>query len=67
MSDLSLALLQVFILACIVTAIEFWSSLRSKKDLSHSYLNSIATGGGFIIYAAIDYLIIVPGSNFIIA
>jgi hypothetical protein len=45
----------------------FWSSRHSQKDLSHSYMKSIMAGGGFIIYAAIDYLMIVPGSNFLIA
>jgi hypothetical protein len=44
----------------------FWSSWHSKKDLSHSYLKSFVAGGGFIIYAAIDYLMIVPGSDFLI-
>jgi hypothetical protein len=67
MSYLSQAVLLVFVLACVVMAEAFWSSWHSKKDLGHSYLKSVATGGFFMIYAAIDYLMIVPGSNFLIA
>ena len=66
MNDLPYAILLVFVLACAVMAEAFWSSWHSKKDLSHSYLKSFVAGGGFIIYAAIDYLMIVPGSDFLI-
>ena len=67
MSDLPRAIFLVLALTCVVMAEAFWSSWHSKKDLPHSYLKSIAAGVGFIIYAAIDYLMIVPGSNFLIA
>ena len=57
------AVLLVFVLACIVMAEAFWSGLHSEKNLRQSFHKSITMGCGFLIYAVIDYLMIVPGAN----
>jgi len=61
------AVLIVSVLACIVMAEAFWSSLHNKKSLLHSFYKSVVMGSVFLIYAVIDYLLIVPGANFLIA
>lgn len=67
MGYLSQAILLVFVLTCAMMVEAFWSSWYSEKDLTTSYSKSIATGVYFVIYAGIDYLMIVPGSNYLIA
>ena len=67
MSYLLKAILLVFVLAGAVMAEAFWSSMHNEKGLTHSFHNSIAAGGVFVIYAVIDYLMIVPGTNYLIA
>jgi hypothetical protein len=62
-----LAILLVFVLACAMMAEAFWSSLHIGKDFTHSFHKSIATGIGFVIYAGINYLMIVPGANYVIS
>jgi uncharacterized membrane protein YphA (DoxX/SURF4 family) len=66
MSYLSQAVLLVFVLACVMMVEAFWSSWHSEKDLPHSYFKSIVTGIGFVIYAGIDYLMIIPSGNYVI-
>lgn len=61
------AILFVFVLTCLVTFETFRSSLYGGKDLSQSIYKSITTGIGFIIYAGIDYLMIVPGANYVMS
>ena len=67
MSYLSQANLLVLVLTCAMTVEAFWSSWHNGKDLPHAYSKSIATGICFLIYAGIDYLMIVPGANYLIA
>ena len=67
MGHLFKAILIVLVLTCAMMAEAFWSSWRSEKSLSHSLRNSVAMGSGFIIYAGIDYLMIVPGADYLIA
>lgn len=67
MSYMLQAVLLVFVLACAVMAEAFWSGMRSERSLSHSLAQSIVTGGGFILYAVIDYLLIVPGAGYLMA
>ena len=65
MNYLLQAVLLVFVLTCILMAEAFWSGLHSERGLSYSLEKSIMTGGGFILYAVLDYLLIVPGQNYL--
>lgn len=67
MSYLFQAVMFVFILACAMMVESFWSSWYSKKNMSYALYKSIATGIGFIVYAGIDYLLIAPGSSYVMA
>jgi hypothetical protein len=74
MSYLFGAILLVFVLACLMLAEMFWSwsSLFGEKSLSNSLNISVAAGGVFAIYAGIDYvvldyLMLVPGTSYVIA
>ncbi len=58
-------ILIVAVLACTLMAEALWSSLRNDKNFTHSIAKSLATGGGFAVYAAIDYLMIAPGANYL--
>ncbi len=58
-----LAILLAFVLACAMMAEAFWSSLHSGKDLNHALHKSIATGVGFVLYAGMDYFMVVHGTN----
>lgn len=61
------AILLVFALGCALMVEAYWSSLHSEKSVAHALFKSIATGSGFVIYAGIDYLMIVPGMNYVMA
>lgn len=67
MGDLFQATLLVCILTCAMMAEAFWSCWYNGKDLSQSLSRSVMTGGGFVIYAAIDYLLITPGAHYLMA
>lgn len=67
MSYLFQAVLLVFVLTCAMMAEAFWSGRHSEKSFSYSLTKSFLTGGGFIIYAIIDYLLIVPGASYLMA
>lgn len=68
------AVLLVFVLACAMMGEVFglWSILRSEGNWTHSFCKSIAAGSGLVIYAALDYsmldyLMLVPGTIYVIA
>ena len=61
------AMLLVFLMTCMMMAEAFWTGLQSERSLSYSLAKSLMTGGIFIIYAAIDYMLIVPGDNYLMA
>jgi len=67
MSYVFQAILFVFVLACAMMAEAFCSGRRSKESFTHALYKSMGTGIGFIVYAGIDYLMIVPGSNYVMA
>lgn len=58
------AILLVCVLTCVLMVEAFWSGLHSERSLSYTLTKSILTGGGFLVYAVIDYLLIIPGTNF---
>ena len=72
------AILLVFLLACITLSGVLWSishgdeGLRNEINLSHLLYKSAAIGGGFAIYAVLDYamlnyLMLLPGANYVMA
>ena len=74
MSYLFQAVLLVFVLACVMLIEVFWSwSNLNDKNISLGFVyKSLAAGGGLVIYAGIDYLLLdylmlVPGTVYVIA
>ena len=67
MSYLFQAILLLFFLTCALMVEAFWTGLQSEKGLSYSLVKSLLTGGSFILYALLDYLMIVPGAGYLMA
>jgi hypothetical protein len=74
MSYLFQAILFVCVFSCALIADAFWSwsSLADEKGLANLCYKSIAVGGGLVLYAGIDYLMLdylmlAPGEVYVMA
>lgn len=65
MNYMSMAILAVCSLTAIVMAESFRSGLQSARGWSHALSGSFISGGFFVLYAVVDYLLIVPGKDYL--
>ena len=68
------AILLVAVLACVMLTEAFWScsNFGSETSLNNLFTKLVVAGSGFLVYAFIDfsmldYLMLIPGANYVIA